>query len=202
MLIVDKYLIRELAVPLLQTNIIMAKHGDIVFIHNEFTLGEPGTYMAPFIRGFINEVDRPEGLPPIYYNHNGNICEENGVLYIYEAGYNKVKKRGEVIKTEWEQWKKERDQGKYLVKTPDFDYDPNIYCQRLQESLGKPYDFATVIVFEPIRFLTLKKVWLGPTKEPNTTKQFMCSKLAGYAYQREKFYSIDPQELFYNYNYK
>jgi hypothetical protein len=179
----------------------MIKHGDIVFIHNAFTWGEPGTYMAPFIRGFINEFDKTEGLPNLYFNHSGNLHEEDGGLYIYEAGYNIVKKRGEVIKTEWEKWKRERDQGKYVVMTPGFYFDPYIYSKRLKESLGKPYDFATVLIYEPVKILTWKKMWIGPKGE-KALKRFMCSKLSGYSYQLPDWEKIDPQELFYNYLFK
>jgi hypothetical protein len=176
-------------------------HGDIVFVRNEFRINDPGTYMAPFIRNFINKVDDVYHLPEIYYNHCGNICEENGVIYIYEAGWNKIKKSPEVIKTEWNNWVKARKQGHFLVKTPDFLFNTEIYRERLVRSLGKPYDFKSVIIFQPIRLLSFRKLWLGKTGE-EALGSFYCNKLSAWAYGIHDWYKIDPEELFYNYPFK
>jgi hypothetical protein len=179
------------------------KHGDLVFIHNQFTWGEPGTYMAPFIRGFLDIQDIKFGIPPIFYNHNGNIVEEDNDLWIYEAGYNTKKKKGEVIRTQWDEWVAHRNQGKYLIQYPTFQFDPHEYKKELNSVLGKPYDFNSVLIFEPIKLMTYKTIWLGKKGE-KATNSFYCSKLASRAYYKAtnsklftNWYKIDPAELFY-----
>lgn len=176
----------------------MARHGDTVFIHNNPRIKEPGTYLGWIIRWFLDVVNWIKGLPPIRENHCGNIIEENGVLYLIETGWNPARMRGEVIKTEWNRWKTARDQGYYEVKTPGFKYDPDIYAMRLNYSLGTPYDFPSVLFYQPIYQLT--GIWIG-RKGEKALRKLQCNELSAWAYQLDGWEKMDPTKLYYDYKW-
>lgn len=170
----------------------MPKHGDIIFIYNKFKWNDVGTWLAPFIRAALNKENKITGKGPIKMNHCAFICEINGTLYVYQAALNTANKKVETFRITFEDWSKDKHPNNYFIKTPDFYFDKDIYQIRLDEAIGKPYDFFKVIVLQPVRLVTLKTLWLGNWK----TNKFYCSNLGAYAYQNSRWDEIDPENLF------
>ncbi len=154
---------------------------DFVFVSNKFNLCDTGTYMSPFIKGALSLDNLNTGDELVRLNHCAIMVGED----IIEAGWNKEKKRGEVIlrtKTEFFSKRLPKDyeiyRGIELVNNP---YD----------ELGKPYGLKDVILYQPIRLIERKKRWRGSID----TNTHYCSKLLAYCMGEERYYEIDPEDL-------
>lgn len=178
--------------------------GDLIFVRNEFSIKNPGTWMGTSIRSILNIDNVLEHKPKMYYNHVAFVVDKGTMFkpdfHVMEAGWNMVLKRGEVIITPFEQWKSARKEGTYLIKEAKFNFNGSTFAKLAFAELGKGYDFASVLLAQPIRQLTGKRVWLGSRI---STKKWYCSEL--YAYLMFKatnglgfsnYYEIDPEDLF------
>jgi hypothetical protein len=162
----------------------------IGFVHNKFKLTDPGTWMAPLIRGVLSQDGTVPGK--LYYNHCIAVEEIHGRLYVIEAGWNKYLKKAEVIIKPFDEWKKGRPEGSYVIFEPDFYYDKDIYIRRLLEAIGKPYDFNNIIC-QLYKLRTDK--WIGNV----STEKFQCAKLISYALQFEDWHRIDTEECYHRF---
>lgn len=178
------------------------KHGSAIFVSNDFILSDKGTWMAPFIKSALSVDNIVLGKPLVKYNHCGMLIYWNGVWYVFEAGYNHDDKRAEVIKTPFDLWKSKRKENSYLIVEPKFNFLGDVLLNRAIRSLGTPYDFKSVILWQPIRQATFKKVWLG-NKSKNGTKSFYCSEYVAWLYNQstlgarfEAWPETDPEDLF------
>lgn len=177
------------------------KHGSVLFVRNEFNIHDKGTWMSVPIRSVLNVDNVLEGKSKIRYNHVVCVVEKDGLLYIYQAGWNKENGRAEVVNMLLGNWLKDRNPNSYLVKNPIFEFDRYEYTKALDECLGKGYGFYDVLVAHPVRLLTGKRLWIGT----RGTKTVFCNKLYSYAMHRatkglgqETYASQDPEDLFLN----
>lgn len=167
----------------------MIKAGDILFVHYAFNLFDRTTYMAPFIRGALS-LDGSK----MYYNHVAAVIDVDGVSMVVEAGFNNITQKAEVFSRTLEAWMVERKPKSYEVITPS-NLDYKLFEERLLFAMGLPYDFANVLIHQPIKLFTraLKhEVWIGPVY-PNKCQ---CSNLIAFALGLKKWHKYDPEELF------
>jgi len=167
--------------------------GDCIFVHNKFRFNDLGTWMAPFIRKALSVDNMFEGVAPVYYNHCANVVTINGVLHVVEAGWNKEKRKAEVISTPYSEWLDNRKQGSFVIYEPEFEYDKKLYKERLIGLIGTPYYFAGVFWYQLIFLISNK--WFGRTD----TKKVYCAQLSAFAYDIDKWYSRNPETLQYHF---
>jgi len=153
----------------------------IIFVHNVFDIKNPGTYMAPFIRSALSLDNYNTGDEPVYHNHCAIKIKDD----VIEAGWNKERKRGEVILLSFEEWKIGRLEKDFFAIDVELVKDP-------YSEIGKPYGLKDVIIHQPIRLVCRKKVWTGS----EDTDSHYCSKLASYCLGYDNFFEIDTEDLY------
>lgn len=176
------------------------KIGTQLFVRNEFELSKPGTWMSWPIRAVLNLDNLNTGSELLRINHTATVSmDQKGNLVVIEAGYNKDKKRGEVISTLLDKWILSRKEGSFICKEPCFEFDELLLMETLDNQIGKPYGFFDVIIAQLVRIASRKKIWIGS----NNLKTFYCSKLnayamhiASYGVKCSDFYTRDPEEHF------
>jgi len=152
----------------------------VIFVHNKFKWNKTGTWLSPFIRTALSLDNFNTGDAPVYFNHVAILLGEQ----VIEAGWNKEKKRGEVISTHIVEWLEGREHGTYKYIDAELKHDPRL-------ALGVPYALFEVIVLQPLRLLFRKKFWFGS----KTPSKFYCSSLTAYCLGIPNFYEIDPEDL-------
>lgn len=153
----------------------------VIFVHNKFDRKNKGTWMAPFIRAFLSLDNYNTGDAPVYYNHCAILDNDNNVI---EAGWNKVKKKGEVIITPYLIWQKGRCFETYKTFDAVIEIDPKTF-------IGVPYGFKTIL-WHIARNICRKKWWFGTRCQ----ETFICSSLAAYCMGLDKWYEYDTEDLY------
>lgn len=153
----------------------------IIFVHNKFDIKNKGTWMAPFIRTFLSLDNYNTGDAPVYYNHCAFLDDEGDVI---EAGWNKYKKRGEVISTPYLAWVQGRESNTFTMFDTKVKTNPKTF-------LGVVYGYITLL-WHIVRAIFRKKYWWGTRK----TDTFICSTLCAYCIGLDKWYEYDTEDLY------
>jgi len=166
----------------------------IGFVRNEFNIRDKGTWMAPFIRGVLNADNRKKGIENIRFNHVVLLVNDT----VYEAGWDRFKKKACVLKRTLTDWLASRsEKGDYEFYELPWGklkmYDVLFGCNQL---IGVSYDFGSVLVWQLIRQITNKRLWLG--RKNHKFKRLYCSNFVAVVLGlgiNKYVLSVDPEDL-------
>jgi hypothetical protein len=166
----------------------------IGFVRNEFNIRDKGTWMAPFIRGVLNADNRKKGIENIRFNHVVLLVNDT----VYEAGWDRFKKKACVLKRTLTDWLASRsDKGDYeFYEYKEYKYGHERIMQKCEKYIGTPYDFWSVLVWQLIRQITNKRVWLGP--KGWIRKRLYCSNFVSFILDLDitpYLMDTDPEDL-------
>lgn len=135
------------------------------------------------------------------WNHAAMFVWINGELYVTEANM-----KGIVI-TPFENYEARKDVG-LLIMRPGFALPP----ERQLISFSLPYvghsnyGFFNLLIAQAARYLTRKKLWIGPKRDPKT-RHFICGQWVAFVYNHfdskvfDDWNRLAPEDLFNSPNY-
>ena len=120
------------------------------------------------------------------YSHTAMVIEIWGHLFVIDS-----QAKGTTLKT-LDDWKNKYNY-KYDISRPTNGITNEIRVRAVGKCGDTPYDFTSLIIFQPIYQLTGK--WLG-RKGKKSEKRMYCSELVCYVYSIPFAYSNAPQDVF------
>mgnify|MGYP005841109325 CR=1 FL=1 len=157
------------------------KDGDILLCSNN-------TFISKAIRFFQKNK----------YSHAGLFIYINDRLFVAEAT-----KRGITLTNYYEYLNKKNNNIK-IIKYKDIDkLNYELYFDLIMNNLSKPYDYISLLFYEPIRFIFKK--WIG--KKNKGDEKFMCGEFVAYIYYKlfnlfDNWYEIAPVDIEKNDNFQ
>lgn len=148
------------------------KTGYVIFVHNYLSLFKPASWLSYAIRLFTRTQ----------WNHAAIVLTVGTDILIVEA-----KGKG-VVATHFDIWlQKDR---KYSIREPR--YMPDDIERKIASSLGKEYDFVSLLFYQVILRITGK--WIGSTGMEAQHKLY-CSELVADCFNMPNAESLSTGEL-------
>lgn len=163
------------------------KDGDILLCSNN-------TFISKAIRYFQKNK----------YSHAGLFIYINNRLFVAEAT-----KRG-ITLTNYYEYLNNKNYNIKIIKYKNKNSDKlkqelnyELYFDLIMNNLSKPYDYISLLFYEPIRFIFKK--WIGKKNKGNN--KFMCGEFVAYVYNKlynifDNWYEIAPVDIEKNENFE
>ena len=165
---------------------------------------ETGDNLLVSSKSFVAKtIQKFEGIE---YNHSAFFIWLNNILYVIEA-----EKHG-ISLTKFDDYVNS-DRVLLVLKPRDEisnDMKSDIIDFVLEYAGHTPYDYANLLFFQPIRFITKylfgKDIWIGRSKKKSTRK-FICSEWTAFIYNKflgffKNWNEIAPIGIFYDPNFE
>ncbi len=153
----------------------MIKNGTIILVHNPFNWRDPMTYLGYIIRKISNT----------YWNHCAIVVDQNGIFYVVEATYPRIKI------TAYNVWVGLYERKTQLINI-DHNLDEAILKARIVKHLGVKYDLLSLAVHLPLFLFTRK--WWGSKSKRGIDKPY-CFELVAWIYDLPNWFNIFPNEF-------
>jgi hypothetical protein len=165
--------------------------GDCFIERVEFNLFNFETWLAPFIRFFINLERWFKKKKRCSRNHSGDFEWINGELWVWEARAKGYTKR--LASSKFDKLKEKNVD----VLRPMFPFNRETWVKAGENMEGKPYDWAGTLFFHLVYQISNK--WLRKEVQTNS---FFCNSSTGYRYYIstmftvfKDWYKIDTEDL-------
>jgi len=171
------------------------KHGDTLLIHIPWEWNKIETYSGACIRFFINMWNKLTNEPHCRFNHAESIVEIDNILYAFGAIKNGFKQRY------LEEILEKKIPENYLILTPRFNYDKELYKEQAIKWKDIKYDYAGTFFHQLIRLTSFELIWIGKKGEKANKKLYCTEAAKGLYYYAGKedycdFPKCDPEDLF------
>lgn len=147
------------------------KTGDQILVHNPFNPRKALTYLSWLIRVVCG----------VFYNHAAIVLVINGVVYIVEATFPKVKI------TRYDEWQKKY---KRVIQHDPIDskFSEEELQYRIISQIGKSYDSWSLLMI--LKYLLTGR-WRG-RRGRKAAKRLYCFELVAHVHDQPEFWKVIP----------